>query len=333
MAQVGYISYYKPPKTSALAQAAVNKDPYGLASGAATTSPLGIGSSTGFAAPAKPAPSPAPAYKPETFINPPAQAAAQPYLLPAGSAGGVVNTAPTDPNSYDLNTDPAVVQTNALEGMNDTQAQAAALKQEQDLLLAYGDPSVAAAVLGSDDPIVTAAGQNPTSTVAQLGQQRDQNLKTLDDQLNAANLGYSGYRITQEQQADEDFQNALATAAAGLNTNLDNVQGSLASALAGDNNQRAAAISAAQTNADNTSTTTGTDPGATGGSSTPSSLLAMAAAAGVIPTGDNGPGVNPGTPTPGSTPNAVSQTTDPVTAAIIAASRARQLQRLTGSLG
>lgn len=313
MTQFGYMSYYKPPQTSALARAAAaSKDPYGLAPNN-RSGPLGIGTSTGFA-------SPAPAPAPYTPAQVRASLAANPNASKGGYEGPVMPppyTIPTTPptaaavNSYDINTDPALQQIRSLAGLSSDQAKAGALKQREDLLLAYGDPTVAASVLGANDPIVQAAGQNPTSTVHQLGEQRDRNLKTLDDALNTANLGYSGYRVTQETQAGQDYQNALAQAAQQLQGNLGTVDSNLQSVLATNNNQIAQGILDAANRAAQQAATTGYDPGAfsTGGG-----------AAG-------GPGGLAGAASNGATPNAGS-TVDPVTQAIINAGLARRQSRV-----
>jgi hypothetical protein len=334
--QYGYASYYKPPKQPTLAQAAAAKDPYGLAPNN-RSGPLGIGSSTGFAAP-----SPSTVKAPAHVVT--AQDAQSPIgkgilgLLPNGSqaVGQRPAAPPTAQNAYDLNTDPALQQINALVGLNDQQATAAALKQKQDLLLAFGDPTVAAAVLGQNDPLVQAAAQNPTSTVNQLGQQRDQNLKSLLDQLNPLNLDYSGYRVTQEQQNQTNFQNALAQAAAGLNSNLDQVTGNLNSALSANAATLAQAISAAQDRASQQSTTTGTDPGATTG------------APGPTDTGRANPFANTGAGVAGMGNAHVAGTggipaglaaalglspIDAITQAVIAAGQQRKQQQLAGLFG
>jgi len=275
MSSYGYMPYYKTPSAgpSRLA-AAASKDPYGLAPNN-RSGPLGVGSDSGFAAPAAAAAKTAAPISP-TDPRIAASNAANP--LAAGANGGlfagtgVPGPAPSAAavNKYDLNTDPALQNIKALVGMSNSDAQSAALKQRQDLVLAYGDKGVASAVLGASDPIAAAAGQNPTSTVAQLGQSRDRNLKSLDNQLNADNLSYSGYRVTQEQQAGQDYQNALAQAAGGLNTNLDQVGSNLAAALAGNNGQIVQGINAAADRANANATATGTDPGAggAGGAST-----------------------------------------------------------------
>jgi hypothetical protein len=273
----GYMNYYQPSRQPSLAQAAQTKDPYGLAPNN-RSGPLGIGSSTGFAAPPV---TPRPAYtqgqvRSSLAANPNASHGA--YMGPVMPQQYSAPPTAAAVNSYDLSTDPALQQIQSLAGLSDQQAQSGALQQREQLLLAYGDPNVASSVLGATDPTVAAAAQNPTSTVHQLGEQRDRNLKTLDDQLEGQNLGYSGYRVTQETQAGQDYQNALAQAAAQLNQNLGGVDSNLAAALAANNEQRVQGINSAADRAAQQAAATGVDPGA----------LAGAAAGGTSGAGDTG---------------------------------------------
>jgi hypothetical protein len=175
--------------------------------------------------------------------------------------GGVTGTAPKPANAYDINTDPALQQANALIGLNDEQATAAALDQKKHLLTDYGDPELAKAVLGASDPTVEAAGQNPFSTRAGLATQRDRTLHDLTEQLNQANLLYSGYRVNQEGQAAHDYQDALAKAAAAAGQGLSGIDANLAGVLAQSNRDRAATINDAYGRH-------ATDPGAAASDST-----------------------------------------------------------------
>jgi hypothetical protein len=225
----GYVGSYKPPQMQK-----INTGGLGLAASAAPTAanPFGFrtarqtsGFNEQFAAAggaAKPKPPP----HITNIVNPvSAQQAAKPLPTPGG---------------YRLDTDPALQQITALTGMSDEQAQAAALKQQQQQILGYGDPNVARRVLG-DESLAQAAAGNPTSTLHQLDTQHDRNLHDLTEGLNQQNLLYSGYRVTQEQQDAQDFQNMLAQAAAGLNSNLDTIGGNLTGTLTGNAQQRAQA--------------------------------------------------------------------------------------------
>lgn len=160
-------------------------------------------------------------------------------VIPPGSSG------PPTVKAFDVNTDPTFQEANALIGKSDEEASAAALHQRQNTLLSYGDPSLASAVLGASDPNVEAAAQNPTSTLAGLADQRTRNLHDLTEGLNKDNLLYSGYRVTQEGQAAHDYQNALATAAANVNSSLGGIDSSLAGALSANQASRVQALMAA----------------------------------------------------------------------------------------
>jgi hypothetical protein len=249
--QYGYTGYYKPPampkvKTSGLALAAAGfttpSNPYGFRTARNTT-----GYRDTVAAPRPPAAAPTRQTAPAPAVNP--QAAQQ------------QNTAPT-PGGYDLNTDPALQQIQALAGMSDEQANAEAMKQRQQQLLAYGDPNLARSVLG-DESFAQAAAGNPTSTLAQLGQQHSRNTHDLTEALNANNLLYGGYRVTQEQQAAQDYQNQLAQAAAGVNGNLDTISANLAAALLANQQQRNQALQDAANRAMQAAAAAGV-PGGTG---------------------------------------------------------------------
>jgi hypothetical protein len=267
MSSYGYMRSYRPPAPPRPPrQPAVFANSGALARAAAGhgTSPFGVGSGTGFGqAPRGTVGGTSRAGYPASRPQQLAQAA--PQLRPGGVVQPQAPPTAAGVNAYDLNTDPALAQIKSLVGLSNEQAQSGALHQRQDLLLAYGDPALAAARLGPDDPLVAAAGNNPTSTVHQLGQQRDRNLKQLDDALNDQNLTYSGYRVNQESQAAQDFQNALATAAGQVNSGLGQIDSNLASALGANQQQLVQAISDAAARAQAAAAASGADPGAAAG--------------------------------------------------------------------
>lgn len=206
---------------------------------ASATDPFGLGTipqpghtllDTGTAAPK----SITPVSPTQPGVTPSSTTAQQP-TTPGGtpSAGGA---------GFDINTDPALQGANAFLGMNDQQAQAQALKLKQQLLTGYGDPKLAAALLGQNDPFVEAAGKNPTSTLAQLRGQNERDTTQRTEGYNKANLFYSGARVKGEQQAGEEYQNQLAQAAAAVNGGIAGIEGNLLSALGQSNGQRASAL-------------------------------------------------------------------------------------------
>jgi hypothetical protein len=235
-----YAGYYRAsvarPQTSPLALAAAGArtptNPFGF---------QGVKNTAGYRAPSptaplpstQPAVTPAPAGK--TAANTPVISPVAPKALPAPSP------AASSLPQYDINTDPALQQTRALTGESDQQATADANAQRAAALIAYGDPKLAQAVLGDSNVAASAAG-NPNSTVAQLGQQFGRNENQLTEALNANNLLYSGYRVQQEQQAEQDYQNALANAAGQVQGGLNTISGNLASALASNQQQREQAL-------------------------------------------------------------------------------------------
>lgn len=271
--------YYQPPKikpisTSPLAAAA---------SGGNSANPFGLSAAnsmrdaqTGYAA----APIAA-AAAPKAPVAP-APVAPPPPIAPQAAA------APPTPGTYDINTDPTLQSITALTGLSDDDANAAALKQRVQQVIAYGDPTLAAAVLGSSDPNVQAASANPNSTVAQINTQYGQNLQNLDEQLNQQNLGYSGYRITQDQQAATDKANQLANAANSVEGNLDTIDSNLSSTLDANQAQRIAAANDAANRLAAAASTAA--PASTGGGTGGNGSTGPATSAGA-PIADNAPGI------------------------------------------
>lgn len=258
------LNYPAPPRAPMLGGAA-RQDPFGLAGGRSAPSPVAL----------------AAAGKPAGGGNPNAVKLPIPSQFTGGQNGAVPKASPGQAgyvSPYDLNTDPALQQANSLAGLSDQQAQSAATQQEQNLLLGYGDPNLINSLL-HDPSAAAAAAANPNSTLNQLKTQHDQGLKTLDDGLNKANLDYSGYRVTQEQQAETDYQNQVAQAAATVNSGLDTINGSLAQALASDNASRISAINDAADRASQAAATSGVDPGATTGTGSPAAKKALVSAA------------------------------------------------------
>lgn len=259
----GYTGYYKPPKTprtpslaTAAAGHATGADPFGLLTDTTDSARVARQNAT--------------PHTPGTTIIPSTSSAGV-----SGNGLGGVNVGPhvapavtphPAPAAYDINTDPALQLTNALTGLSDEQAKAEALKQKQDELLAYGDPNLITKLLG-DSTLATAAAGNPSSTLAQFGQQRDRNVHDMTEYHNKNNTFYGGARIVDEQQAANDYQNALAQAAAGVNSNLGGIESQLAGVLGQSQQSRLAAMQGAYgrhaTDAGATDPYTPTDTGVT----------------------------------------------------------------------
>lgn len=132
-----------------------------------------------------------------------------------------------------LESDPVLQQVKAAAAAGDENARAAALTAREQELLAYGDPALAASILGASDPMVAAAGQNQESTLARLKRGYTQGLWNFDNTLDPS-LVYSGARIRGEGNLGQTYQDNLASAAAGIQGQLGNITDVLNAALAAD---------------------------------------------------------------------------------------------------
>lgn len=227
----------------AAARPATYENPFGL-SGAGSGSRLsGLGGAQGFTMLNQPQPP-----RGQQTQTSPTQTSVIPIpTSPATTPGAAAAPTAVMNKTFDLQTDPALQMVDGLAGLSDQQAQAQALQERQQQLLQYGDPKLAAAVLGQNDPTVTAAGQNQESQIAMLGRQRDKNLHDFETQLDPS-LTFSGYKVGQEQQLGQAYQDALAQAAAGVQGNLGTITGDLNAALAQNNTNRENALSQAEAN-------------------------------------------------------------------------------------
>jgi hypothetical protein len=148
---------------------------------------------------------------------------------------------PAPPPQYDISTDPVLQQVYAMTQRADQNAQASALAAREQALLAYGDPTLAAQILGGADPNVLAAGRNTESELAQLARGRDQALNAFDTTLDPS-LAFSGYRVASEGQLGQNYQDALARAAAAIQSQLGGITDTLNSSLGADEQQREQAL-------------------------------------------------------------------------------------------
>lgn len=135
------------------------------------------------------------------------------------------------------------MQVQAQTTASNANAQAQALAQEQQSLLNYGDPALASAVLGKNDPYVsTIRAGDPESTIAQLGRQDTEALRQLDTTMDPS-LVDSGYRVEQEGNLAQQYQDALAQAASAEQSQLQGYQSDLAAAEQTNNDTLTQAIS------------------------------------------------------------------------------------------
>ena len=105
--------------------------------------------------------------------------------------------------------DPALAAALNMSANIRTNAQASALAKRRAAALQYGSAEGLQGVLGSQYGDVAAqAAANPFSTLANLKYGYEQGTKNLEDQLNSANLFYSGYRGDQLKDAARQYQGA-----------------------------------------------------------------------------------------------------------------------------
>ena len=110
-------------------------------------------------------------------------------------------------------------------------AQSSALSQEEQALLQLGDPALAQSILGANDPMLAAIGNNPESQYSQLHRQYGQQLRQFDTSIDPS-LVNSGYRVEQEGNMAQAYQDALAQAASGFQNQYQGIRGQLAQELA-----------------------------------------------------------------------------------------------------
>lgn len=146
--------------------------------------------------------------------------------MPAPYQSGQIQTG-NDPNLPPAwASDPILQQIQALAEQNKAAAEAGALAQRQQALIAYGyDPTLGGEY--GDASTQAAAQQNPFSVLKNLQRQHEQRQTSLNENLNKQNLFYSSYRGTQLQNegtqylgeqssANQALQGAFGSIAANL---------------------------------------------------------------------------------------------------------------------
>lgn len=183
-----------------------------------------------------------------------------------------VNTTFTQPQAgqgqlYDLNTDPALQQVYAYTGRADEDARAQANADRSRLIEQAGLPDLAAA-LGLGSSVADVARANPFSSAAnlrhsyelaaeQLAKQNQVNRETFDEQANAANLFFSGYRqqelarladafATAQAENTRGYQGGLSDLSSTVQDRVAAIGSALAQALAGSQADRIRALQEAR---------------------------------------------------------------------------------------
>jgi hypothetical protein len=125
--------------------------------------------------------------------------------------------------------DPILQQIQALGQQNQASAEAGALAQRQQALIAFGyDPTLGGEY--GDANTQAAAQQNPFSVLKNLQRQHEQRQTSLNENLNKANLWFSGYRGTQLQNEGTQYLSEQASANQALQGSLGGIAANLLAA-------------------------------------------------------------------------------------------------------
>lgn len=119
--------------------------------------------------------------------------AARPGVQPGPQGAGAVR-----PPRVDYSGDPILQQIIAGQDASLARGRAGLLDTQKQLLLRLGSQQLASKVLGND-PFVQTVGQDPFSMLGLINRQYDQNRSAMDEDLNQANLFYSGARVKGQQ--------------------------------------------------------------------------------------------------------------------------------------
>lgn len=146
--------------------------------------------------------------------------ATQPGVL-SGGAGG-----------YDIGSDPAVAAAHGISEKIRAQAAASALAKRIQAATEYGSAEGLQQALGGQYADVQAkAAANPFSVMASQKHAYDVGLRDLEEQLNNANLFYSGYRGQQLGEAARGYQQNQYEAANAYHGLLNDISDQLSQAL------------------------------------------------------------------------------------------------------
>src|SRR5262249_35052079 len=179
--------------------------------------------------------------------NNPAQ---YPATYPQAGAPPVATGIANNPNPWD--TDPGYLAALAAEQTGSQQLDNALHAAQQQAIIAFGDPSIAPRGGFSVDPLTAATAAQATrsgiSTLAQLQRQRDINQQTIQNQLAAHGLAYSGdlgfktglnqqqYGIDVENALQSYLQNLAGIAAGNVQSKTGLTQNTVSAMTAATNN-------------------------------------------------------------------------------------------------
>lgn len=129
--------------------------------------------------------------------------------------------------------DPAYEMAKAFGARTRKEAEARALEKRKTAALQFGSAEGLEKLLSKEDyaSVSKAASENPFSVIKNLQRGYDKGVSDLEDQLNKANLFYSGYRGQQLKDAATQHQQARYTAGTQFQGLLSDVADQLSAAL------------------------------------------------------------------------------------------------------
>lgn len=159
---------------------------------------------------------------------------AYPYGPPTAQGAGATQ-------GYDFSSDPVFQQAQAIIARTEEEARAAAIARKTAIAEQYGDAT--GLRLGSS--VEQIAKNNPFSVVASMKRGYEQGVNRLEDQLNKANLFYSGWRGTELGNASTAYQQNQYNARSRFQASIQDVNNQLAQSLLNSEWQRLSAMQSA----------------------------------------------------------------------------------------
>lgn len=173
--------------------------------------------------------------------TPPTPSSAKPPSSSTSNNAPSSSAGPQAQTLFDPAADPVYQQVQAQMAAANSQAQSLALSQEEQELLNLGDPALAQAMLGANDPMISAIGNNPESQYAQLARQYQQQLQQFNETIDPS-LVDSGYRVLQDTNMAQALQDARAAAASQAQSQIQQYMDQSAATQAGDANTLSQAL-------------------------------------------------------------------------------------------
>ena len=138
--------------------------------------------------------------------------------------------------------DPILAQAQALASRQREIARSGALAKRKQAAVEYGDAS---GLQGFDEATIAAARDNPFSVLANMKRGYESGVESLEGDLNASNLFYSGYRGKELGRAATGYQGQRSSASGAFQGFMTDIENALAQALLNADWQEASALEGA----------------------------------------------------------------------------------------